>query len=362
MSTDSTTYAVASAAVVRGLDGIEDDWADLADRVAAPPSGHPGYARCWLEAYSHPDRLLAGTVRRDGRLVALLPLVGDGSTLAGMAEAEELLVVADRPSDARAAAATVLGLPIARARLRPVSLAEATHTALRAAATDVGASVHERTIEQHPVLDITGSWEDYLAALPGKSRGELRRSRRRLDELGDVTTDVRGGDEALAGLDEALALEAAGWKGRTGTALAVHETDGRFFRGIAGWAAGRGWLWLTFLRLNGRAIAFALELEAHGVRYGVKTAYDETLRRVSPGRLVIAGRIEDAFRSGCIRYDFAGPERPHTAFWTDRRRPIAEVNVFPGSSRGRRAALGHATHMRLRTAARVARDAVRSRH
>ncbi len=351
--------ATTAAAVVEGLSGIEPEWAALAGGLDAPPYAHPGYVRCWLEAYASPDRLVAGTARRDGRLAAVAALVRRGRGLSGMPQAEGVSILGDDPDAAREAVAALLRLPVARAVLRPVVPGDAAHEAIRAGAAATGARVSERIVEHHPVLEISGSWDDYLAGFTSKARSELRRSWRRLAERGEVALDARADRDALDVLDEALALEAAGWKGRGGTALAVAEADGRFFRGLAAWAAAQGWLRLTTLRLDGRAAAFALELEAHGVRYGLKTAYDESLARVSPGRLVIAARVEDAFRSGCTSYDFAGPAGHHTALWTDARRPIAEVTVHPRTRRGDAARLVNAARDRARPLAKRARDAIR---
>ena len=55
--------------------GLEDEWAALADRVAAPASLYPGYLGAWAEAHSQTSRLIAVTARRDGELAAVLPLV-----------------------------------------------------------------------------------------------------------------------------------------------------------------------------------------------------------------------------------------------------------------------------------------------
>ena len=60
---------------VREVVPLLDEWAALADRVAAPAPLEPGYLAAWAEAYSATERLIAVTARRDGELAAVLPIV-----------------------------------------------------------------------------------------------------------------------------------------------------------------------------------------------------------------------------------------------------------------------------------------------
>ena len=96
--------------------------------------------------------------------------------------------------------------------------------------------------------------------------------------------DGRG--ELDGALGEFLALEAAGWKGARGTAIAADPARARFYTRVARDAAARGALAMRTLTLDGRAVAVHLGLVHGGVFHLPKTAYDEALGNVSPGQLL----------------------------------------------------------------------------
>jgi hypothetical protein len=77
--------------------------------------------------------------------------------------------------------------------------------------------------------------DEYLsAALSGKHRQELRRMERRLAEAGMLRYAVlEPNDDPAPWIAAFLELEARGWKGRHGTALARQEADRRFFHAFA---------------------------------------------------------------------------------------------------------------------------------
>src|SRR5207253_4308850 len=109
-----------------------------------------------------------------------------------------------------------------------------------------------RTQQRSPYVVIGGDWDAFCESLDRKEVKEIRRRRRRLEEQGETRFDVEDGSERLDSLlDEWLQVEASGWKGRTGTAVASDPGTLEFYRAIARWAAGRGSLRLAFLRLDG---------------------------------------------------------------------------------------------------------------
>jgi len=129
------------------------------------------------------------------------------------------------------------------------------------------------------------SADSYLAeALSGKHRHELRRLERRLGELGRLDQRTLEKGEDLPGwIDAFLSLEASGWKGRTGTALASTAASRSFFRELAGSAFAAGRLQMLGLFLNDRPIAMKCNLLSGSASFGFKIAFDETLARYSPG-------------------------------------------------------------------------------
>jgi hypothetical protein len=179
-----------------------------------------------------------------------------------------------------------------------------------------------------------GDAERYLEAAisPGK-RKELRRQERRLAELGALSyTLLDARDDPGAALDELLALEAAGWKGRAGGALGCDPADRRFFEAACRAAHAEGRLILTALRVAGRAVAAKCSFLAVPGAFAFKIAYDERYARYSPGVLLeldhvrrLHARPDVAWMDSCAAWDHP----MINGLWSERR-TLETVLLAPG--------------------------------
>ncbi|PTM52760.1 GNAT family N-acetyltransferase [Phreatobacter oligotrophus] len=114
-----------------------------------------------------------------------------------------------------------------------------------------------------------------------------RRLARRLAETGRLeTVSTATGHDIDKVLDAYLALEAEGWKGRAGTAMAGNPVTASFFRAAVGGLARAGQARIDLMLCDDRPIAAGVVLRS-GVRaWYWKTAYDEAFARYSPGLLL----------------------------------------------------------------------------
>ena len=186
-----------------------------------------------------------------------------------------------------------------------------------------------RTIERSPYVDTSGDWESYEAGRSQKLLRELRRRRRRLESRGELTFEVRGGEERLEELlEEGFRIEAAGWKGERGLAIDSRPATREFYGEIARWAAGHGLLRLAFLRLDGEPFAFDYAIEENGAHYLLKTGYDPSFRAEAPGQLLRYLMIQRAFVEGLTAYEFLGNDEPWKLEWTDTVRERRMLQAF----------------------------------
>ena len=175
----------------------------------------------------------------------------------------------------------------------------------------------------------------------------------------------RDGTQRLAELlDEGFALETSGWKEARGTAIRSRPETHRFYSDLAVWSAEHaGILRLSFLRLDGRALAFQYGLEDSGTYSFVKGGYDPAYARFAPARLLIYDLLERAFSIGLERYDFLGAPEPFKLEWTGRTRALNRLEAFaPGpiaSAAWAASAYGRPVARRVRAAARRLREAAR---
>lgn len=336
-------------------------WDDLVLHAAEPNS----YAERWFfEAGARhllppgPTRLLA--VWDGDELTGLLPLVVERpygripvAFLRNWRHFQSFLgtplIRAGREAEFWAEAiATLDAAPWARSFFHLNSVAEGgpVHLGLEEAAARLGRPfpiVHRR-IRAMLASDLSPA-EYYEASVRGKKRKELRRQSARLGELGQVTFDSLGHEgDAASWCDCFLALEASGWKGRLGSALAHDQANADFFREafLAGHRAGP--LEALALRLDGRPIAMLINLIAPPGAFSFKTAIDEDYARFSPGVLLQIENLRILERDGIDWTDSCAVENHSmiNTLWRERR-SIVRVSV-PLAGAKRRAIFA-ATHL-----------------
>lgn len=159
---------------------------------------------------------------------------------------------------------------------------------LKAAASAMGLplAVDRRTVRAmlNATRDADAYWRE---AVRPKKRKELRRQWNRLQDLGTVELDMLAADaDATPWIDEFLTLEASGWKGAAGSALASAPDTHGFFRDALLAAQDHRALCFSALRIDGRAVAMLITLIDRDAGFSFKTAYDEGLAQLSPGVLI----------------------------------------------------------------------------
>lgn len=134
-------------------------------------------------------------------------------------------------------------------------------------------------------LDATRDADELLHdALGTKKLKELRRLRHRLAEHGAVRFDVaRRGDEIAAAVETFLALEASGWKGARGTALAQNSGDASFVRHATTALATTGQCEIVTLRAGDIPVAAGIVLRHQDRAFFFKIGVDERFAKFSPG-------------------------------------------------------------------------------
>jgi CelD/BcsL family acetyltransferase involved in cellulose biosynthesis len=139
-----------------------------------------------------------------------------------------------------------------------------------------------------PLLVAGGDADTYLKnALSGDRRKKLRKYEQRLAQHGKVEyIMLEPSDDVEAWIKDFLRLEACGWKGREGTALACSEADKKFFSQIVLEAFHRGRLKMQALRVGGRSIAALCDFLAGDGAFAFKVAFDEAYSAYSPGTLL----------------------------------------------------------------------------
>ena len=327
-------------------------WERLAARAAEPnPFFEPWYLLPSLRQWGKAERVVTKAWFHQGRLAGLLPVVRNAGyyghavthargwlhpnafcgvplIAAGQEDAfwQALLTHFDRS----ARRALLLHFPLLPAE-GPVNAALDRVLAAR------GRAHYSVTEEHRALLRGERSAATYLeAAMSAKKRKELRRQHNRLAEEGALAFERLTDDAGLAEWTaEFLALEAAGWKGEAGSALAcAPETRGLFAESLTG-AAAAGKLERLALRLDGRAIAMLVNFITPPGAYSYKTAFDEAYARFSPGMLLQLENLALLERPGVQWADSCAVEgHPMIErLWRDKRRMVSRNIAIGGMAR-----------------------------
>jgi CelD/BcsL family acetyltransferase involved in cellulose biosynthesis len=166
-------------------------------------------------------------------------------------------------------------------------------------------------------------------------RSDVRRARRLAENLGPVScaveTPTPGNLDRL--LDEALRVEAAGWKGAAGSAV-LHDTLRRpFYQRYAATACADGTLRLCYLRIGDRVAAMQMAVECGQRFWLLKIGHDEAFARCSPWMLLILETLRYAAACGLRSYEFLGSPAPWTRMWTKDLHPCLALRVYPARGR-----------------------------
>lgn len=218
-----------------------------------------------------------------------------------------------------------------------------------------------------PFLESDLDPDDYLReAVRSHHLREYRRQRRRLQEQGPVEYHVaRTPDDVRLGVETFLTLEAAGWKGRERTAMAIDRFRAAFAREAVYRLAERDLCRVHTLSVGGKPIACLIVFIENGVAYTWKTAYDEAYSGYSPGAQLMLDVTRTHLDDPNIDAtdSCAVPDHPiMSRLWMERRKVgTMVIGLTPEADRAARQAASQ-LHMyrETRNFARILRNRVRN--
>lgn len=187
-----------------------------------------------------------------------------------------------------------------------------------------------------PYIELDDTWREPEHHFSASKRSNFRKRRRKAENIGHVAFDIITPEptEVRALVEEAFAVEAAGWKRTVGTAIAVSRYRSAFYSRFAEYAAQEGILRLCFLRIGGKPAAMQYAVECSGRFFGLKIGYDEIFAHCSPGNLLRLETIRYAAERGLLSYEFLGHDAPCTYFWTKTVRPMVSLKAYPVTAQG----------------------------
>jgi hypothetical protein len=145
------------------------------------------------------------------------------------------------------------------------------------------------------------------------------------------TTTEAGG--IVNALEDFLALEAGGWKGLVGAAVARHDDVRRFITRAIIQLAAEGKVAIYRLLVKDKAAAVIITLKSGDVVWFWKTAYDEAFAHYSPGVQLTLAATETMLADPTLAYadSCATPRHPMIDHIWRERRTLADQLIGIGS-------------------------------
>ena len=319
-------------------------WDALVEQAnpAHPFLTHDWFATWWA-AFGGDSRLHIVVVHEDGRPVAIAPLMRRRSRVLGFGVEliEPMLndhtpryefILTSRPNAACRAIWNHLRHEGGRWHMlfaRQLPAGSITLETLAQCAEHDGYLVGRRDGDASPVVPFTGTWSRYYATLSRNHRSKINKGLNRLRRVADVRLEVISDPDGVeAALADGIAIEAAAWKARHGTAIGSDPLVRNFYAEFAGRAARSSTLRLMFLNVGGRRVAFAYGLESAQRLFVLKAGYDPEFARYSPYNLLCALVFQHGFERHLEEYEFLGGNEPWKLDWTSHVRKHEWLYVF----------------------------------
>ena len=192
-------------------------------------------------------------------------------------------------------------------------------------------------------IDVVGSFDDYWQARGKNLRTNLRKQRKRLADEGvplrlQLSREAHEMADAVADYGR---LESAGWKSRDGTAVALDNEQGQFYRLMLEAHAGTGTACVMRYWIGDTLAAMDLCIEGGGCVVVLKTAYDEGIGNgLSPALLMREEATRAIFEAKRFeRIEFYGRVMEWHLRWSDEVRVMYHLNAYRWAWLGRLHAL-----------------------
>jgi CelD/BcsL family acetyltransferase involved in cellulose biosynthesis len=341
-------------AQIQDLDALAAEWDELVLAMNRPtPFMLHGWVKAWLRHLAGDAEPAVHVARRDGRLIAALPLVvrrRKGLRIASFVGYDHPFVDALlAPGEGLETVATL------------ATHASHSHDCASLLAISAESKVAQACVERFrlvprvnaPALDLGPDFERlYHAKYSSRIRRTHAHRRAELAKLGTLELELaRTPDELADRLEHAFRLHALRWQGRFDTSGFTSPASAAFHRDVARDLAARGVPRILTMCLDGLPIAFVYYFVLSGRMFCYRMAFDPAYARCSPGLLCLLSAIERSSEEGVTTVELLGGTQPYKIEIADRVEQlyggIGLADRAGGRSYARVLALGYGFRARL---------------
>jgi len=165
----------------------------------------------------------------------------------------------------------------------------------------------ERSWRKSALIDVEGTFDNYMVTRNGKFRGNVNRAVRRLEKAADFEFHrwrpagaANGdGDPNWELFDQCVELASRTWQGNVSDGVTLsHPTVEPFLRDVHQKAARTGSVEICQIRHNNQPVAFGYNYVHQGRVFGLRSGFDPEYKKMSPGLVMMHHLIRDSFSRG----------------------------------------------------------------
>lgn len=335
---------------VAELRKLADPWDELwQNSDVTDPTARAELLAIWLEHFAAKRPIRAIVVEENGRFMAALLLVEQ--------RVRRLLKTGHIPSngwalgggflvrqDVNASAAVDLLVRQMQQLRWPllwfecVRLDSPGYRLLCDAVARAGIPFSSKTQYEVGMIETTGNWSDYCAALSANTRKNLKRWQRKVEGEPGVRI-VHWPQGTPLDLPEVIkqcfALEHATWKGANGSSVIGRGVLPYFLRQAEALQA-LGHFSIYLMYVGEKLIAFQYKAVAKGVCHDCKTSFDEEFKHLAPGQFLYQHITRLCFDDPAIlRRDNLGAVSEASRIWLTHSYRIGQLLIAPRGLLGR---------------------------
>ncbi|MBN2512086.1 MAG: GNAT family N-acetyltransferase [Sedimentisphaerales bacterium] len=165
-----------------------------------------------------------------------------------------------------------------------------------------------------PFIKMDGiSWDEYFASINKKFRSNFKRKQKNFDESGKA--EIQKVDHIADRLNVIDAIESKSWKHKNLSAIDDVDEQKKFYEYLMN-KYGKQFLFFTLL-FDGKYVSYTMGLLFNRKYYSLKTSYDETFRKLSPGIVLRLKLLQYCFDNKLLEFDFCGKNEPWKMEFTE---------------------------------------------
>ena len=334
-----------------GIDRLAASWADLSAIAATSYVQLEAWHRARITALATgPEDMLFAAVYQEADCIAIVPLVRETLSIAGLPLRALSLPLHDHLPHADllvrpgfTSKLSLSWLADALAEQQPAFDALVLDSVLEdAAAADLLRAEPPKLSVSEPIgiSDAlpTSGYDGRLQGLSRNFRGNLRKARNKITDLGEAAraTFAHTPDDLGPAFQSFLAVEASGWKGGagSGTAIALEPRLRAFYGQLVERLGPTGACGINLLWLHEKPIAAQLSITVGARCFLLKIGYDEAHSHLAPGNLLLEKLLLRLDQHPRIAYVDLVSDAPWHASWKPEIRQVFRHLVFRPTPRG----------------------------